>query len=399
MNTKDLKDAVNGIDMRDEMKKEVVRNVMKQTGKKRKGMKTFRWQKVAAAAVIVIAAGGVIGVPVRAFVNSYVRERMEEMNKEEKEAFVDAIDRMQVDPDSLSREYTENEKERQQTLYQQYVQGVFPESELPQVDSEKEAEQYEFCYLRATGKFYLPERELTDEELLEIIDFTLKGNYSITQRYEEEYAEEIAKTKEQTDEEIKAIVEEGGITQQQAEEIATKYLLNLYNVTGQGLNFDCNYKGADDEFTGVGEENYLACWQDIVNHDNYFICISAHDGRLIGLMYSGEKIPEDGIKAEEAEEKISVLHAKAADLIKKDRKETYQKEYIFYEKYDDDTTTESVKFIFEKEDGSVYTVEYGWNGMLSYYGEDDLSDYHDGIGRTRFIGNQGKRVESVFKQF
>ena len=398
MNTKDLKDAVNGIDMRDEMKKEVVRNVMKQTGKKRKGMKTFRWQKVAAAAVIVIAAGGVIGVPVRAFVNSYVRERMEEMNKEEKEAFVYAIDRMQVDPDSLSREYTENEKERRQTLYQQYVQGVFPESELPQVDSEKEAEQYEFCYLRATGKFYLPERELTDEELLEIIDFTLKRNYAITQRYEEMYAEEIAKTKEQTDEEIKAIVEEGGITQQQAQEAATKYLLNIYNVTGQGLDFNCYYKGADDEFTGVGEENYLACWRDIVNHNYYDICISAHDGRLIGSTHSGEEIPEDGIKVEEAEEKISVLHAKAADLIKKDRNETYQKEYVFYEKYDDDTTTECVRFIFENEDGSVYSVEYGWNGVLSYYGEDDLSDYHDGIGRTRFIGNQGKRVESVFKQ-
>ncbi len=84
--------------------------------------------------------------------------------------------------------------------------------------------------------------------------------------------------------------------------------------------------------------------------------------------------------------------------MKKERNETYQKEYVFYEKYDDGTTREYVKFIFEKEDGSVYTAEYGWNGVLSYYGEDNLSDYHDGIGRIRFIENQGKRVESVFKQ-
>lgn len=399
MNTKDLKDAVNGIGMKDEMKKEVVRNVMKQTGKKRKGMKTLRWQKVAAAAVVIVAAGGAIAFPVRAFVNSHVQERMEEMSQEDKDAIVDAVDHLQVNADSFSREYTENEKERRRVLYQQYVQGVFPESELPQVDSEKEAEQYELCYLKAASKFYLPERELTDEELLEIIDFTLKKKYAITQRYEEEYAEEIAKTKAQTDEEMKAVVENGGVTQQQAEETAIDYLVKLYNVTGQGLDFGYYYKGADDEFTGVGEENYLACWKDIVNHDYYYICISARDGRLIGAMYSGEEIPDDGIKAEEAEEKISALHDKAADFIKKERNETYQNEYVFYEKYEDNTTTECVKFIFEKEDGSVYTVEYGWNGVLSYYGEDKLSDYNDGIGRTRFIEGVGKSVVSVFRQF
>lgn len=398
MNTKDLKDAVNEIRMKDEMKKEVVKKVKENTGKKRKGMKTFRWQKIAAAAVIVVAAGGVIAHPVRAFVNSYVQERMEDMSKDEMDAIFDTFDNQGTYADSFSREYTENEKERRQELYEQYVQGVFPEGELPQADSEEEAEQYECCYLKSISKFNLPERELTDEELLEIIDFILKRNYAVTQHCEEAYAEENAKIREQMDEEIKAVVEEGGITQQRAEENATKYLLDFYGVTGQALDFGCYYKGQENDFAGAGEENYLVLWRDIVNHEYYRICISARDGRMIYASYTGEKIPEEGLKVTEAEEKISDLHDKAAELVQKDGNEIYQKEYVFYEKYDDGTTTECVKFIFEIENGDVYTVEYGWNGTLSYYGEDELSGYHDGIGRTRFIGNLGKRVESVFRQ-
>lgn len=389
MNTRDLKEAVNKMEMKDKMKKEVAANVKRQMRAKGKGRRRSGWQKAAAAAVIFVAACGVLFVPVRAFVNSCVQERMEEMTKGEKEEIADALKQREAEADGFSREYTEKEAERRQALYQAYVQGTFPEQELPQADSEAQAEQYELCYLKTTGIFCLPERELTDEELLEIIDFTLKRDYVVTQEAEENDA----------DEKVQPAAEGDGISQQQAEESAVKYLTDIYQVTGQGMDFGCYYKGPEEDFAGAGVENYLAVWRDIINHDFYSVCLNAHNGALIYAAYTGEQIPDGiGIKVEEAEKKIEAFHGSAAELLQKEGIKTCQKEYVFYEKYDDGTTTEYVKFLFVTEDGSTYTVEYGGNGMLSYYGLDDLSGYQDGIGRTDFVGNVGKRVESVLKQ-
>ena len=259
MGVEELRDAVGGICMTEEMKKAVINNVRKRTEasggiqekqkiQKNKNGKTVRsakkqtgrrekagsgWKYLAAAAVLLLVVGAA-AVPVRAFVNSLVRERMEEMPQEEKSAYVETVEEAAVAADGFSRAYTEQEKARYQELAQKYQEGVFPESALPQVKSEEEAAGYEFCYLVPAATFCLPERELTDEELLEIIDFTVKRDYAYTEAYEQEHAEEIEAKEAKEQEAIAGNVESGGITEQQAIEIAREKLADIFGMTGDG---------------------------------------------------------------------------------------------------------------------------------------------------------------------
>lgn len=188
MKKNELRDAVRGIHLSEEVKGDMIRNIKEETGKRRKNMKSRKWQKIVAAAAIAVLAGGVISFPVRALIDDFymgstVQLRMEDMTEEESKKLLDDIDNpdyhIEADGDSYSREYTADEKARMVNLYQQYKQGVFPEKELQMAYSEEEAGQYELCYLTNGCRLCLPERELTDEEILEIIEFDIKRDYAI----------------------------------------------------------------------------------------------------------------------------------------------------------------------------------------------------------------------------
>lgn len=305
MKVKDLKEAVNGISMNDEMQKKIIKNVKSQTNGKQKISSPHHWSKTATAAAIVIAVLGIAAFPVKAFVNSLVQERMEKIPEEEIISIADKVENQTEEADSYSREYTAGEQTRYQKLYQQYQNGVFPENEIPQADSEEAADKYEFCYLTPAGRFCLPERELTDEELMEIIDFILKREYAVNQNCEKEHAEEIAQEKEPKKAAITANVENGGITEQQAAETASALLPEFYGITGEGMEFNHYYDGGDNQ---------------------------------------------------------PALQEQAADFMWEKLKTSYEKEYIYYLTYNDGTTTRYAKFIFEKGDGAP--VKYLISGMV-----------------------------------
>ena len=195
MDTEKLKDSVRGIQMREEMKEAVIADVKRRTAQttddhKRSGA---GWRKNLAAAALVLAAVSAAAFPVSAFVDSLVKERMEMMPQAEKDAYVENIKNQMTEADGFTRAYSAQEEERYEEMARRYQAGTFPDKEVVQVENEKEAEAYEFCYVKPTSVFCLPERELTDEELLEIIDFMAKREYAYRENYEKENAEEIAK--------------------------------------------------------------------------------------------------------------------------------------------------------------------------------------------------------------
>ena len=80
---------------------------------------------------------------------------------------------------------TESETARLEELRQAYLeQGYFPKKELTLIDSpEKYKKGVAFYAERST--FFLPDAELTDEQLLELIDFKEKREYSLAKISEE----------------------------------------------------------------------------------------------------------------------------------------------------------------------------------------------------------------------
>lgn len=398
MKVKDLKEAVNGISMNDEMQKKIIKNVKSQTNGKQKISSPHHWPKTAAAAAIVIAVLGIAAFPVKAFVNSLVQERMEKIPEEEIISIADKVENQTEEADSYSREYTAGEQTRYQELYQQYQNGVFPENEIPQADSEEAADKYEFCYLTPTGRFCLPERELTDEELMEIIDFILKREYAFNQNYEKEHAEEIAQEKELEKAAITANVENGGITEQQAIETASALLPEFYGITGEGMEFNHYYDGGDNQSALQAEPYYCVNWCDIINHQYYYFFISAQNGRLMNTTHSSSDIADaKGVTTKEAEDIIPVLQEQAAGFMQEKLKTSYEKEYIYYLTYNDGTTTRYAKFIFEKGDGGACEVSYLWDGTFTGYEETDLADYENGKTISQSSEDGKKEVKTIFR--
>ena len=226
MQVKNLQDAVNTINITETMQKEIIQNVKIRTKRKK-----YRFLNVAAAVIIIVILSGIISVPVRAVVKSFIQERMELVQKEQLTALVDDLNNQKVGADGLTRAYTEEEERKMAELAQKYQEGTFPEGELAQTESAEEAEKLGFCYLVTNGTFYLPDRELTEEEMLQIIDFYAKRDYALAEQYKEEHADEIAKQKENEERQKAEIIESGGITEEEAVEIAQEWLVKIFGIT------------------------------------------------------------------------------------------------------------------------------------------------------------------------
>ncbi|MDE6318295.1 MAG: hypothetical protein K2M22_01000, partial [Lachnospiraceae bacterium] len=83
---------------------------------------------------------------------------------------------------------------------------------------------------------------MTDEEILEQIDFEKKRDYALQEQHAEEIAEREAEKKEQ----VKEVVASGGINEEQAVEIATGYLQQIYGLDGSGMEINHYYVSEDD---------------------------------------------------------------------------------------------------------------------------------------------------------
>lgn len=336
----------------------------------------YRLGKVAAAFLILGVALGGLSIPVRALVNSIVKQRMEELPREEVASIVEQTDNQETEADSFSREYTEGEKERKAELYKAYMNGTFPQGELVQVDSEEEARQQEFCFLTINGTFFLPaNRELTDEEILQMIDFVEKRDYALRERYEEEYAEEIAAEQAEEKEQISKLVSEGGITEQEAVGIATKYLQQIYGLDGSGmeLNHYYNENGWTGNIPADSEKvNYCVNWSDMGSNQYYYFWIDAVNGELLEFDYSGSEFMdslEETPSVSEASVKASVAKKQAVDFLenKMGIKESYDEIETCYRVYNGEELGTFVYTVFHKADQTVYVVTCCWDGTIESY--------------------------------
>ena len=138
----------------------------------------FRRIVIPAAACLLLASTTVTA-------SGLYRARMESMNHEKLETYFSGLQEADVAADSYSRPLTDGEKNRLEELRQAYLEeGYFPKKELVMLDS---PEKYKkgVAFYAARSIFFLPEEEMTDEELLELIDFREKRDYSLAKITEE----------------------------------------------------------------------------------------------------------------------------------------------------------------------------------------------------------------------
>ena len=181
MDRYDVKEVMDQVHISSKMQEEIIMNIRKRMKNGNDNARKWNWRKVAVSAAAFVLAAGVISFPVRAFVISVVKERMESIPREEVLELNDMVQSKPTEADTFSREYSVDEEERSRELWQAYEDGKFPENVIAQVDNAEDAPEGTVCYVRSTGVFHLPAQEMTDEEILEIIDFQHKMSYAVSQ--------------------------------------------------------------------------------------------------------------------------------------------------------------------------------------------------------------------------
>lgn len=216
---------------------------------KRSSVPIFKFG-IAACTVCVIMLSS---VPVAAKISDYVKERMSKMSEQEQEEYRETnnseklTNEHETETIRYSRDMSEEETARYHELAAKYkTEGLFPEEEIQMIDKlEDNTEISSLLYEVYNREFYLPERELTDEELLQMVDFFHKLNYSISQ-----------------DEEVKNIISaqnefnenpypsENDMSEEEATEKAAAYLKGMYDVDTSAMEKTAEF------WMGYGYEGY-----------------------------------------------------------------------------------------------------------------------------------------------
>ena len=274
MNRLKLKETMDQIHMKEEMQKEIIMKVKRQTDRRAFRKKRLH-QAAAAAAAFILIAGAVI--PSQAGIRHFVKDRLENMPEQELEAVNQMVQgQNNAEADSFSRDYSKEEIKRMQQLQEAYQNGRFPQQTITFTDSVGQIPDDSLKYDPDTGFLYLPDRTLTDEELLQIIDFNYTRDYAVSQGTA---AQEARKEWEEKEESLKAKVQkEGWITEKEALQAAEVYLQTEFGLSAEGM---ITYVFLDEPKAGRFIYHVSYQTEDDISTYAYGIDLNAEDGSLV----------------------------------------------------------------------------------------------------------------------
>ncbi|MBD5135220.1 MAG: hypothetical protein HDT39_04560 [Lachnospiraceae bacterium] len=360
--------------------------------KVRKSIFTFSAGKAGFAACILIAAV-VVAVPTTAKVNNMVAERMASMSEKEQKVYVGMMD-----PDKRTREHdteairysrtlSSDEEMRMNYLSGQYEEGVFPEGGMKIVDRLEENTEITCPVLEIWNReFYLPERELTDNELLQMIDVMQK------ERYTAENSEESKKTIAEQQEFIEnPNPGEKDITEEEAVAKASAYLQGMYGIDVSSMNYtvefvmghyldDGGYGDYEVIFQGNDDWSYVI---DLKGETGVPTDIMILKGDLNYANYvSGQswEVTENGINSayESTKEKLFEMFGSDIEIVRSTC------EFPIDE--DENVTEGALYFLFESDNGYTYHFRYMIDeDMIGYFliSENDSLSLH--ISRNGYV--------------
>ena len=168
-------------------------------------------------------------------------------------------DEQGVGTGGIMRAYSDKEKERMAGLQQSYQnETAKPEQMIQEVDSAEDVTEGTLCYIVSTGEYYLPDRELTDEELLEIIDCNFRISLNMNRKTETEYEAEDRAKRAELEAKVQAA---GGISEEKAVQIAQKAMETDLGENAKELKLCIN------ETYGWSSDLCVADWSEIKEKD------------------------------------------------------------------------------------------------------------------------------------
>lgn len=275
---------------------------------------------------------------VAATVRTYLH-RLESMSQTQIEEVNSKTQTSQKDADSFSRELTIAERERMNALRVQYEEkGKLPQSELKQVDHVSEVNTAEFCYCYENSMVYLPEGMLSEEQLLQLVDFQYVRDYAVQKAQEKENTKDSAGLAKLSGEEAK--------------KAAADFIKKLYGMELEkeevAVEFHKKQEGVEPYYTVIFSKDEK---QQVV------VDIHSDTGDLMNLSLEGDKSSND-IKIEEKKyvDYGKEVEKMAGYLMPQSDIKTLQLSYLHLKK--DLLLNGDVKYYVVDKDGEGYTFQY-----------------------------------------
>ena len=310
----------------------------------------FHSKVVAVIALCVVSLSLSIGAG--AAINLYI-QRMNSLNEEEMLTYNSEVQNTDKEADSFSRQLSKLERDKMLEFREEYeTEGRFPTKEILKVQKKSEVVHGELCFCVENSTFYLPKQELTDDELLQIVDFMEKRDYSVRKKNS---VSELPSSENEK------------VSEDEAVEFAKKILADVYNL-------DITYADEEIEFettqNSKGEKlsSYFVYLKNRKWEFDATVEIDSETGVLNGIDIDNKSKEEciSGIKVEKkryqeygSEIRQLYEHLQYGKNIKK--------MWVTYNYLEDGTLNRgNVKYVIETEDGRGYVFIYSINADIVY---------------------------------
>ena len=310
----------------------------------------FHSKVAAVIALCVVSLSLSIGAG--AAINLYI-QRMNSLNEEEMLTYNSEVQNTDKEADSFSRQLSKIERDKMLEFREEYeTEGRFPTKEILKVQKKSEVVHGELCFCVENSTFYLPKQELTDDELLQIIDFMEKRDYSVRKKNS---VSELPSSENEK------------VSEDEAVEFAKKILADVYNL-------DITYADEEIEFettqNSKGEKlsSYFVYLKNRKWEFDATVEIDSETGVLNGIDIDNKSKEEciSGIKVEKkryqeygSEIRQLYEHLQYGKNIKK--------MWVTYNYLEDGTLNRgNVKYVIETEDGRGYVFIYSINADIVY---------------------------------
>ena len=310
----------------------------------------FHSKVAAVIALCVVSLSLSIGAG--AAINLYI-QRMNSLNEEEMLTYNSEVQNTDKEADSFSRQLSKLERDKMLEFREEYeTEGRFPTKEILKVQKKSEVVHGELCFCVENSTFYLPKQELTDDELLQIIDFMEKRDYSVRKKNS---VSELPSSENEK------------VSEDEAVEFAKKILADVYNL-------DITYADEEIEFettqNSKGEKlsSYFVYLKNRKWEFDATVEIDSETGVLNGIDIDNKHKEEciSGIKVEKkryqeygSEIRQLYEHLQYGKNIKK--------MWVTYNYLEDGTLNRgNVKYVIETEDGRGYVFIYSINADIVY---------------------------------
>ena len=310
----------------------------------------FHSKVAAVIALCVVSLSLSIGAG--AAINLYI-QRMNSLNEEEMLTYNSELQNTDKEADSFSRQLSKLERDKMLEFREEYeTEGRFPTKEILKVQKKSEVVHGELCFCVENSTFYLPKQELADDELLQIIDFMEKRDYSVRKKNS---VSELPSSENEK------------VSEDEAVEFAKKILADVYNL-------DITYADEEIEFettqNSKGEKlsSYFVYLKNRKWEFDATVEIDSETGVLNGIDIDNKSKEEciSGIKVEKkryqeygSEIRQLYEHLQYGKNIKK--------MWVTYNYLEDGTLNRgNVKYVIETEDGRGYVFIYSINADIVY---------------------------------